>query len=633
MKLDDLDMDLQVMSKFFGSDYHYGVPHYQRNYAWQTDQVQQLLLDLENALDTYPGDVYLLGQVLLCPSSDREVGLDNDVYSFDLVDGQQRTTTMYLLFLLLRDSLEPDWVAKQNPGDQQKLSAWHSLRSLPNNHNHDVAIPRVRLASKDSRYWEHLLTQSPFPEAMTPTESNLQDARLAIEDFIESLRTNESRFNFLRFVMNQVAVITLVLPSSQHALRMFMKINNRGMKLDPSDIIKSYIFQTAHPEDYESLSSRWNEAQENLFTKARLSRIASMQFLMKALIGVKTGKSVRGDDLFDEWLEYLKTDGAKTSSAKVSQLAESLPLWADRLSQLSHRKIPTTRAETDLLRGTHEIKAVQHFEVLLGGAHLRQESFENLCRIVEDRMMLSSWSKEKNSLVETFIHPWAHATSALDAKASLESLLEAAEKAVRPTALEELFEIARAKIRRGMTYKVQSHHPRIRYFLARVNQEVQKRFSVNVPSIDELMKTRKTDEVGFDLDHIFPKARERREDWIQSTEIDKQLGASDRADDAINGIGNLTLLHSRDNNFNAASLPWDEAKIQSFTSSELVINRLLTPSGFKEVIKHGPHRKALHELGWPDGLSLAEWTEDSAEGLFNFYWNVLETAMRRNFGI
>lgn len=633
MKHDDLDMKLQEVEDFFDKDIHFQVPHYQRNYAWEADHVDLLLDDLESAMAGYPSDVYLLGQVLLCPNPYRVTGLDEDVHSFELIDGQQRTTTVYLLFVLLLQSLDSDWVAQQVEGDKQKIYYWNSLKSLPNNSDPNRAIPRLRLASGDTKFWDALLAGEEFPEASTPTEENLLNARMTILEFLEKLSTNEEKFAFLRFLMKQVSFIRLILPTAQHALRMFMKINNRGMRLDPSDIIKSYIFQEARPEDYEDISKRWSEAQEILFNKARLSRIASMQFLMKALIGVKTGKSVRGDDLFDAWLDFLKKHGDGNPQNNVQILADGLPVWADRLARISRRETPVSHKTTDLLRGSHEIKAVQHFEVLMAGAALEDPSYDYLCRIVEDRIMLSSWAKEKNGLLEQVIHPWAYKTSQLDSTASHQELAKAAGQAIELSEVEELFEAALPKLRRGFTYQTQSHHPRIRYFLARVNQEVQKAFNVAVPSVDELMKTTKSDEVGFDLDHIFPRSAHRLGEWKASDAIDALQGKQDRSARVINSIGNLVLFHAADNKFNNDALPWDESKINSFASSELYINKLLTEPGRQEIVKHAPNVTKLKNLAWPEGLSLETWSEDSTVALMDFYWGVLEEGIRRNFGL
>jgi len=116
MKHDDLDMELQEVEEFFDKDVHFQVPHYQRNYSWEEDHVKLLLDDLAGAMSGFPDDVYLLGQVLLSPNEKKLDGLDSDVSSFELIDGQQRATTVYLLFVLLLHSLNPEISRKSTTG-------------------------------------------------------------------------------------------------------------------------------------------------------------------------------------------------------------------------------------------------------------------------------------------------------------------------------------------------------------------------------------------------------------------------------------------------------------------------------------------------------------------------------------
>jgi hypothetical protein len=94
----------------------------------------------------------------------------------------------------------------------------------------------------------------------------------------------------------------------------------------------------------------------------------------------------------------------------------------------------------------------------------------------------------------------------------------------------------------------------------------------------------------------------------------------------------LVLLHSADNKFNNDALPWDENKLNSFSNSELYINKLLTESGRKEISKHAPNLAKMENLKWPDGLSLESWSEDSTVALMDFYWGVLERSIRKNLG-
>ncbi|MGB4713917.1 MAG: hypothetical protein WBH26_07940, partial [Pontimonas sp.] len=101
----------------------------------------------------------------------------------------------------------------------------------------------------------------------------------------------------------------------------------------------------------------------------------------------------------------------------------------------------------------------------------------------------------------------------------------------------------------------------------------------------------------------------------------------------INSLGNLSLLRGTDNQFNGADLPGAPEKMKSYAVSELVICRLLSADGFEDLSGHPPHKKALGEIGWPTGLSLNSWDEDSVLTLQEFYARSFAETLAADLGI
>ena len=69
----------------------YVVPDYQREYVWTDKEVQQLLEDIDEQIDSGSDKKYFVGMILVSPGSQKN--------HFDVIDGQQRLTTFYLLLL------------------------------------------------------------------------------------------------------------------------------------------------------------------------------------------------------------------------------------------------------------------------------------------------------------------------------------------------------------------------------------------------------------------------------------------------------------------------------------------------------------------------------------------------------
>jgi len=93
------------LHKIFCSDYDFRIPDYQRPYAWEREQATQLLEDLLEALDRGGDEPYFLGSIVLVKHK--------GVSDAEVIDGQQRLTTLTILLAVLRD-LTGDDELRQN---------------------------------------------------------------------------------------------------------------------------------------------------------------------------------------------------------------------------------------------------------------------------------------------------------------------------------------------------------------------------------------------------------------------------------------------------------------------------------------------------------------------------------------
>eukprot|EP01034_Spumella_vulgaris_P013526 gene13526-17261_t len=94
----------QPISRVFSNDYVFQIPPFQRPYAWTTEQAGELLSDLIDFMTTRPGEVeemppYFLGSIVLIKSE--------GIPSAEVVDGQQRLTTLTLLLSAIRANVGP----------------------------------------------------------------------------------------------------------------------------------------------------------------------------------------------------------------------------------------------------------------------------------------------------------------------------------------------------------------------------------------------------------------------------------------------------------------------------------------------------------------------------------------------
>lgn len=617
-----LSHSLNNVYDLFDGKVHYLVPPYQRGYAWTNDQVGMLLDDLDEAFRSDPDEEYLLGQIIVCPAEKQDEELKSEAKRYvqwDLIDGQQRTTTMYLLTLALYQEIR----SRDEP-TSRRVTGLHALAT--HGLDGDRAWPKVRPASNGIGILDALVNGKKIPDLEGPTAKNLIDAWNDIKSFLAEFETTKL-FEFAEYVQDKVVLIRLELDEAKHALRVFAKVNNRGLALDPSDLIKNYLFQTVSGNDqFEVLAGQWDQAAQVLNT-SRLKKTQTMDFLLKLKAGIKTGKSVSTHKIFDSWSENLK------SEEDVKKFAAELPIDAKTVKQISLNQIEQLGGPCDWNYFTGIRRVVQHFEVLLAGSHLREKPFQRLNRLVQDRMVLAVLSKTEKDF-ERLVHPWAQKVSELDSDATDAEIIKSAKSTEVLDGLDDLFSTAFIKVQ-ALRYTTQSHQEILRYLLARSSKALQDSVdSIELP-ISEYMQTtstKKDSKRGFDLDHIFPQSKAqfqqhwtKPDDWDEMTDEDRARYESK----CIHSLGNLALLHPRDDREQSDSRPDTSVKQDNYSKSEIYFNRLFV-GGDKNDFK-SQHSKEIEALKLNELPRFSSWNDEAVEARAKAIWGIIRQEMEDSF--
>lgn len=228
----------------------YEIPPYQRPYSWKAENVQQLLEDIWEAYDN-TDEEYFIGSLI---TIETERGT-----RFDVVDGQQRLTTLNLILARLRDHVE-DAAAKAVLGK----------RVLPRNElTGETETPRLLLRRKDRAFFRnHVLDSEPLPPRSERSKLDAPQKRIA-----ENLEAIDSFFGdkdqqtlklFANFLLMKVYVVFVKTESLKSAYRLFNVLNARGMSLSNADLIKNTLFSKLGTVQSQSdeLEDRWLELED-----------------------------------------------------------------------------------------------------------------------------------------------------------------------------------------------------------------------------------------------------------------------------------------------------------------------------------------------------------------------------------
>ena len=217
----------------------YRVPEYQRPYVWEDAQVLELLEDISNSAKNNKDSEYFLGSIVYQTVKKNSNGLEYE--ENDLLDGQQRLTTLLIIMAVIRD-LEKD----KNRGRYDTCQ-----KSLYQKENKDDNIPeRLRIVFDIRDEVRDFVNNYIKTEGKTLSEDikdislksedisikNISKAILTIRDYFEKNKNIDEFFPYLR---NKVLMIYVASEDLQDAFRLFTILNNRGMKLRNSDILKA----------------------------------------------------------------------------------------------------------------------------------------------------------------------------------------------------------------------------------------------------------------------------------------------------------------------------------------------------------------------------------------------------------
>ena len=244
MKITPTSLTLNQL--FSSSNEQYVIPAYQRRYSWHERQVLELVDDIE-LLEG--GDTHLLGSIV-CLTGSHTAGLNQ----LELVDGQQRLTTISILFECIKERLAKD----KRTDLVTEVARLLSAKSIDGK-----VMPKVLLDSIDSKEFARLQKAE---SAGDFKNDNLRQAFDVLREWVAE-QEPEDLSAFLYRLQNQAFVIRLDVSDAKDAFKLFETINNRGLRLSPTDIIKNFLLGNAARFGAESLElarEAWAKLIRNL---------------------------------------------------------------------------------------------------------------------------------------------------------------------------------------------------------------------------------------------------------------------------------------------------------------------------------------------------------------------------------
>ena len=241
----------------------YCIPDYQRAYVWDTDQVRDLLDDTISAYRENKEAQYFLGSMVLKINEKSENNVSYTEY--ELLDGQQRITTVFLILACMRDMLT-DYPQYQNSlagfvyqAEDAILQQPERMRIIFNIRSDVRDFVNEHIKPLHGTCDSALLKDKMQAKDVNISIRNMANAMLVAHEFLEENKSDI--IGYLSFFLNKVLMIYVATEELQDAFQLFTVLNNRGVKLSSSDILKAENLKELSAADRTFWATRWEEME------------------------------------------------------------------------------------------------------------------------------------------------------------------------------------------------------------------------------------------------------------------------------------------------------------------------------------------------------------------------------------
>lgn len=214
----------------------YNIPEYQRPFKWKEKQIGELIKDIMESMDT--GE-YFIGSVILIKKQD----------GFDVIDGQQRLTTLTLILAAFFHEYNLGELRKcLIDEDQSRFRIKISPRVDQRNDFYEGFLSKILDGKEPDTHRENIFSKSYYITKELLSENSV-------------FNDKEKASRFCRHLLDRVSLIRIATDSEGFAVRLFYVMNTRGTSLSSDEVIKVLLYDKLNERDRETFMGSWRNIE------------------------------------------------------------------------------------------------------------------------------------------------------------------------------------------------------------------------------------------------------------------------------------------------------------------------------------------------------------------------------------
>ncbi len=340
---------LSITQLFSYESEQFSIPAYQRRYAWNNKQVLELFEDIDSLNEK---DTHFLGTILLL-TEPHKAGIN----VLEVVDGQQRIISLSLLLRAIKEK----FIELEEKDAANKIDNYLFCQDIKRKRRNKVV-----LGDLDEPDYSKIF------DAQNLEEVKNQKLLQAYEEFKNHL----SEFDFDKLnvfyykLLNCTTIIRLDTEKADNAYKIFELINNRGLRLSPTDIIKNFLLGHASIVSADVLKEA-RECWKSLIVS--LDGIETDNFFRQYLMGILQRK-VTFSKLIYEFKKYYLTTVKESNVLPEYRLFNEFPEYENgeenHSTEDNESEQPITQPKTTAKKVTPKLSIIEFADSLKKSANI-----------------------------------------------------------------------------------------------------------------------------------------------------------------------------------------------------------------------------------------------------------------------
>ncbi len=359
------------------------IPIFQRDYSWKKDNWKELWEDINIGFQS--SNKHYLGSIVL---------VDDKCSGYkDIVDGQQRLTTISIIYLAIVSNFF-ELVSKDIDKDAN-LKRANDIKGLicETNLYNMSSINRLQLNENNNNIYSEYLVKDALPdESIKLSESNKQlvecfkyfkrAIRKVCTETDKSYPSSTLLLDYYTYICKNLIIIEIIASDYHNAYVIFETLNDRGLDLTVTDLLKNYLFSKVHFSKHTKIKKYWGDIINNVDEKNTTKFIRHYWNSFN--------KKITEKDLFRVIKENVNTE------ATVLEFVKKLNEMSYVYSAISDPKNKLWKGDKELTRYLEEIKLFKVdlcYPVFLAvhnnitKSHIKRKLFR-LCSIISLRYII-----------------------------------------------------------------------------------------------------------------------------------------------------------------------------------------------------------------------------------------------------